>query len=258
MMSVMHGEAGVVLRWTRALFLAGVAMVSGTVAHVSAGGYLPGRAAMVWLFVAWMVAAASMLGRPASRLRIMLLVMAGQTFFHAALTALAGHAGDPPLVRAGAGAATTQTMLPVLDGRRAGSVYEQLSAQHAAAATTPLSVPAPVQHLLADLTGPHAVMAIAHLLAAAVVGWWLAKGERALWDVIAAGSDVARLALTTTVCRWRVACCAVGTAMGLLRAQEQQMRRWHGPPGWLLRCPTGARVLADLVIRRGPPALPGT
>ena len=48
-----------------------------------------------------------------------------------------------------------------------------------------LSVPAPVMHLVADMTGPHAAMALAHLAAAAVVGLWLALGERALWTVIA-------------------------------------------------------------------------
>ena len=40
-----------------------------------------------------------------------------------------------------------------------------------------LSVPYPIQHLMADLTGAHALMAGTHLLAAIVVGLWLAKGS---------------------------------------------------------------------------------
>lgn len=254
MMSVMRGEAGAGLRWTRAAFLAAVAMLSGTVAHISAGGYLPGWTAMAWLFVAWLAAAAASLGRPASTLRVTMLVMAGQTFFHGALTALAGHAGDPPLARSTSGVAIRAVAMPVGGGGRTGSVVDQLSAHHGGVSTD-LSVPAPVQHLLADLTGPHALMAAGHLLAAAVVGLWLAKGERALWVALRVGSDVARLALTAVLCRGWVACCSVGVALGLQRAHDLQMRRWHGPPDWLLRRQARRYVLADLVIRRGPPAL---
>ncbi len=93
----MDQPAGGALRWTRAAFLAGVAMLTGTVAHVSAGGYLPGAAPMVWIFLACLAASACLLGRPASRLRVTLMLMAGQTFIHGALTAMGGHRGDPPL-----------------------------------------------------------------------------------------------------------------------------------------------------------------
>ena len=40
---------------------------------------------------------------------------------------------------------------------------------------------------MADLTGAHAVMALAHLAAAVLVGLWLAVGERALWHLRRAG-----------------------------------------------------------------------
>src|SRR3712207_8594820 len=38
-----------------------------------------------------------------------------------------------------------------------------------------------VHHLIEDMTGPHAAMAVGHVAAAALVGLWLAAGERALW-----------------------------------------------------------------------------
>ena len=40
-------------------------------------------------------------------------------------------------------------------------------------------------HLAEDLTAAHAVMALAHAAAAAVVGLWLARGEHALWLLVA-------------------------------------------------------------------------
>ena len=40
-----------------------------------------------------------------------------------------------------------------------------------------------VQHLVADI-GAHAPMMVAHLLAAALVGCWLAVGERAAWSFV--------------------------------------------------------------------------
>jgi len=41
----------------------------------------------------------SLLGRPASTVRLLALLMAAQTFIHGTLTALAGHRGDPPWSR---------------------------------------------------------------------------------------------------------------------------------------------------------------
>jgi len=108
------------LRWTRALLLAGVALSTGTLAHASARGLLPGPVAMVVLLGLGTALCAPLLGRPAARARIVLLVVLGQSLVHVVLTALA------------------------------------------------------------DLTGPHALMAVAHVAAAALVGLWLASGEQAL------------------------------------------------------------------------------
>ncbi|MFC6343996.1 hypothetical protein ACFP8W_18600, partial [Nocardioides hankookensis] len=42
----------------------------------------------------------------------------------------------------------------------------------------------PVGHLISDLSA-HAPMMVAHLVVAALVGLWLAYGERCLWTILA-------------------------------------------------------------------------
>jgi hypothetical protein len=53
-----------------------------------------------------------------------------------------------------------------------------------------------------DLTGPNMLMAMAHLAAAALVGWWLSSGEQALWSLICLmrerSADLVRRLLATT------------------------------------------------------------
>src|SRR3954451_9233216 len=88
---------GTLLRWCRALLLATVALSAGVAAHLGADGVMPGRTALTVLFLVCAAGSACFLGRPASRLRVVLLLVGGQTFIHAGLTALAGHRGAPPL-----------------------------------------------------------------------------------------------------------------------------------------------------------------
>jgi len=134
------------LLWLRAALLSAVALLAGTVAHASAHGHLPGPAAMVTLLALGTVVSAPLLTRPAGPARIVGLLVAGQTGVHVVLTALGGHEGDEP----------------------AGHVHG----------------PEWLHHLTEDLSGTHATMALAHAAAAAVVGLWLAVGERALWDLL--------------------------------------------------------------------------
>lgn len=130
-------HASAALRWGRAALLASVALGTGVVAHVSADGRMAGPVPILVLYAVTTACAASLLGRPATTTRIVVLLVAGQTMVHGVLTAMSGHRGDPPLQRA---------------------------------AAAPLAIPAPAQHLVADLSGPHAVMALAHLAAAVAVG----------------------------------------------------------------------------------------
>lgn len=251
MMVRMERSAGIALRWTRAGLLAAVALVSGIVAHASMGGLLPGPVALAALFAVSTAMVAPLLGRPASSLRVVLLVMAGQTFVHGTLTALSGHRGDPPLRPATTAPSFTPPLpVPTGPGRR-GSYYELAYAQqHPGTGHVALTVPAPVQHLLADMTGPHAAMAVAHLAAAAVVGAWLAVGERALWTILALVADRTRFAIRAAAASYVV---ALGVAARIIAAGDA-LRLWR-PDLEVTRLPARCAVLERVVVRRGPPSL---
>ncbi len=151
-------SASAPLRWLRALLLATVALLAGGLAHVSAGGELPGALGLAMLLLLGTTVSAPLLGTRASTRRVVLLLVLGQTAVHAALTAASGHHEDGPSG-------------PVLTGPALW-----------------------LHHLGEDLTAAHAVMALAHGAAAAVVGLWLARGEHAVWLLVAlAGQVVAPL-----------------------------------------------------------------
>ncbi len=240
----MDRTAGGTLRWTRALLLAVVAMGSGMVAHISADGRLPGPEVLGVLFLVCVVAAAGFLGRPASTLRVVVLTVAGQTFVHGFLTALSGHRGDPPLHRIAATPVPVQPSVPTPGQGRSGTYFDLAYAPTDQAAGTQLALPAPVQHLMADLTGPHAVMALAHIAAAVLVGLWLAVGERALWHLVALATDGARGVVAATCASYALVRLAVRIALPPLPLRDL------GPP------PKARDVLDRIVVRRGPPLLP--
>lgn len=248
----MDRVVGTATRWARALLLAGVALLTGVIAHVGAGGLLPGPGVLVALLAGCTAAAGCLLGRPASTLRIVALVMAGQTFIHGVMTALGGHRGDPPLTDVATSSALP-TEMAAAGGRRVGSLYDQVygsAAQSGADAGAALSIPAPVQHLIADLTGANAVMALAHLAAAALVGLWLAVGERALWTVVTLLAETARPVVAGLLIAFARASAHVCLAREILaHARRTGSERW---PTRLRRTPD---LLARSVVRRGPPAL---
>ena len=227
------------LRWPRALALAAVATTTGVAAHGYADGLLPSVPVLVAIFALCTAGVAALLGGPASTLRVVLLTAGGQTFIHAALTMTAGHAGDHPAVAPVAGVAPPPVPVDAGHGRRTGSLLDQYTAARPPA-DTELVLPAGVRHLVADLTGAHAPMMVVHLLAAALVGLWLAVGERALWALVAlaAGAAVPRLALLLA---------AVLARPSLPRTVPVAALRPHAPPR--------LSALARCVARRGPPAL---
>ena len=242
-------QAGATLRWVRALVLGGVAFVAGLVAHLSAHGLVPGTRALVVLFLLVSAGTACFLGRPASTRRVVLLLMAGQTFIHAGLTALSGHAGDPAVVTSRALAVTGPVTLP--DPRaveRSGSLFDQYAATVPRGAESAQPVlPAWMQHLVADLTGPHAVMALAHLAAAAVVGLWLAAGERALWALLSRAASALTETIGVLVALVRAG--ALTTSSVLPAPQRRTVRAEAARPD--------VRALATVVTRRGPPGVLG-
>jgi hypothetical protein len=142
----------------RAFLLATVALLTGGLAHLSAGGELPGAPGLATLLALGTAAGAPLLHTRASSRRVVLLLVLGQAVVHAVLTAASGHHEEEP------------------------------------AEIVPPGPALWLHHLAEDLTAPHAVMALAHAAAAAVVGLWLARGEHAVWLLVAlAGQALAPL-----------------------------------------------------------------
>jgi hypothetical protein len=246
MMTEMDGLAGSGLRWTRAAFLAAVALCLGVLAHLSARGILPSPRALAVLLVLTTVAAAWLLARPASTRRVVLMLVVGQTCIHGALTALAGHRGDPVVARPAARPSyqpmpsDQRLIVPSGAGRRTGSFFDQVSARPPSGGDVQLVAPAWVQHIVADMSGAHAAMALAHLVAAALVGLWLAAGERALWSLL-------RLAAQLTVRLLEL----LATATTPPATTAGRGRPWTCTTH--VASPAALRVLCGTVARRGPP-----
>jgi hypothetical protein len=218
------------LRWLRALGTGSVAFVLGVAGHVTADGRLPGPTGRTVLFAFSTLLALPVLGHRISSARTVGLLVGGQALIHLALTLSAGHVGDrraPVTAAEPAGLVS----LPVVDGRRVGSLQD-------AYLGTPSDGVTPVLpgHLVADLQA-HAPMMLAHLVAAALVGLWLARGERLLWNVaVLTGRRL--LALVTAVAPVAVPVVSAASYDAL-----------HAPAGprsvWLTRPDS----------RRGPPLL---
>jgi hypothetical protein len=86
----------VTLLWLRSLMLSAVAMGTGATAHVAADGLLPSPRALLLLLLAGTLVTAPLMRRPASTLRVVMLIVLGQTAVHGALAAMAGHRAEHP------------------------------------------------------------------------------------------------------------------------------------------------------------------
>jgi hypothetical protein len=215
-----------VVTWARAALLTAVTLFLGVAAHVTADGLLPSVAWLVVLGLLGVVPCAALLARPASTLRIVVMLAGGQALVHLALTVTAGHAagtGHEHAPGTPAHAATTASALETLQQGQAGTT----------------SGGAGLGGLFGHLAG-HAPMMVVHVLAAALVGVWLAVGERALWTMVAlAGALLLRPLL-------------------LLGALTRVGRPAWGEPAPATpepRRPPATRLLARSVVRRGPPLL---
>ena len=230
---------GVGLRVARGVVAAAVAVVIGLTAHVSAGGLLPAAGWMVLIFVAVATIAVASVGSPAGLIRLVVLVGGGQFATHVMLTALAGHDGDHGPLRAPVTPAPE--LIAGVDSGRSGSLHDLTVGRIEPTTSNEFVPPHWASHVVDDVTGPHAAMAVAHLAAAAVVAWWLAQGERALWTVLALlGASVVQ-ALMRLIAVYDVAhLFARPAAMGILRAPH--LRRLLAPM-------TGG------LGRRGPPLI---
>jgi hypothetical protein len=226
------------LLWSRAAVLSVMALATGSVAHVQADGLLPGPAVLAFLALGGTLAAAPMLRRQGSTRRIVLLLVAGQSAVHMALAVTAGHRGDAVVH-----AARTPS-IPAPAGPRTGSYFDVAYASRVGEHGGGLSVPAPLLHAVHDISA-HPGMAVAHLLAAAACGWWLASGERAVWflaglaargwselaaPVLRRWVQAARSAAATATCvELPVLAVAVATPLPQSQVRSRSVSR-RGPP----------------------------
>lgn len=164
------------LVWGRALLLASIAAMLGGTAHVTAGGLLPGPIALALMVAVLTVLAAPALTVQASYRRLAALVGGGQMIVHLVLTATAGHTAPH------AASSPRSGVVPGPD--RAGGVRDQLAVVSDADDVGPAAGQG-LQHLLDHLAGTNALMAAAHLVAAAGIALWLWRGEQALWTLLA-------------------------------------------------------------------------
>lgn len=224
------------LLWARAWLLAGVALLTGSFAHVQADGLLPGPVALVALTAVGAVLCAPLLRRQGSTRRIVVLLVAGQSAVHVALAASAGHRGDP--VRAAA-----RPVVPTGSGSRRGSYFDVAYSAPASSGGSGagLQVPDALMHAVDDASA-HPTMAVAHLVAAVVCGWWLARGERALWALLALAGRAWTELLRPLFLAWAL----VMRALGLHRPTPGAVGRPDVPRPVL-------RALTRTVSRRGPP-----
>ena len=216
-----------VMVWARAALLAAVTMFVGVAGHVTADGLLPSVAWLVVLALLIVVPCAALLARPASALRIVLTVAGGQALVHLVLTVTAGHTSHAGSHDHAAGTAAHVDT--------AGSALETLRSASPAPSSPGLSASSVVGHLV-----EHGPMMAAHLVAATLVGLWLAVGEQSLWTLVAMTGALVLRPLSLLGAVARPALCAVRVA-----------RPSHPEP----RVPALTLLLARCVVRRGPPVL---
>ena len=111
------------LLWGRAAVVGLLAFGLGVLGYASADGLLPGSGVLVGLAVVSVLFSVPMLTSRASTLRLVMLVVGGQTATHLSLSLSAGHAGDPRAVRS-THLDGYSASLPVVDGHRVGSLLD--------------------------------------------------------------------------------------------------------------------------------------
>jgi hypothetical protein len=234
------------LMWSRATLLAVVVVVVSSLGHVLADGLLPGPVAMAGLLLVATVVSARFLTRQASAPRLVVLLLGGQAAAHGVLSLLAGHGSGHGI---GQGAAASEARF-VFDGRqveRTGSYFDQVEAMQAAAPAVVVTGPAQAGggHLVEHLAAQGAPMLLAHLAAVALLGVWLAVGERALWTVLTlAGNRV--VDVVTRAAR------TPGHSVALLLERVRRATYLGGTGRAAVPLP---HLLHHVVAHRGPPAL---
>lgn len=219
--------AGPGLRLARGGLLAAATLGVAVWAHSSADGNLPGAGGLVAIWALSTAVAAGLLARPASVRRVVVLLCAGQGALHLLLSVLAGH-GARPAPPTGPHYYATHSMLA-----EAGPA--------AAAHGSAVDLTSGLSGLLGHLTSGAGLHMIAtHLVAATVVGLWLAAGEKALWSALAGLATAVSAGVSTLLSLLLVT--PVPVATGPRAAYFPETFGGRGVDR-LVRCP-----------RRGPPA----
>lgn len=219
--------------------LSAAAFGTGATAHVQADGLLPGPAVLFLLVGVGALVCAPFLRHPGPPRRIVALLLAGQSFVHVVLAATAGHRGDP------VSRAVSHVSAPVaVSGDRRGSYFDVAYGPTIAHGSGDLRIPAPLIHAVTDVTA-HPTMALAHLLAAAACGWWLAMGERAIWRLVELTSLAWSELADPVLSRWASAVRAVRLLSTELRIPALVLVVLEPRPQ--------SAVFSRSVSRRGPP-----
>jgi hypothetical protein len=213
------------LRWVaRALVLPSMVFASALAAHAAGDGVIPRASVLASMFVLTVVVVAAFAEARISPLAVVMLLLGGQAILHAAFQLLGGTGGMIMTATQG-GDLAADVMVPSCHLMTAPAA----TASHGSATSL--------------LEHDHLVMVLAHLVAAVVVGVWLAAGERAFWMVLL-------LAARPVAGAWRTL-----TAVARDRAGSTVVSRQRLQPSWILRRTIRASLLAVGVVvsRRGPP-----
>ncbi|MQS13075.1 hypothetical protein F7Q99_12460 [Streptomyces kaniharaensis] len=252
------GAAAWDLRLARAVPFALVCTLIAAAGHALAGGGNVAPAALATGFAAVLVLAVAFGGRERSLAAIAGALGAGQLglhcLFHAfggqatALTSMAGmhHGGSGPLTlpRVAGRLICNESHPGTLAGLPGGPSAEQLVSS---AGLDPRAF-ADVPWWQGGLLGMTPSMLAGHLAAALVAGWWLRRGEAALWRLV-------RVAATAAREHWAAPLrTAFALAAALLRGLfgAAGPARRFGVRGGEHPLSTGA-ALRHSVVRRGPP-----
>lgn len=164
----------------RAAVLGAAGLGSGVASHVAGGGNLPGTAALAVLLGVSVAVATLWLRTWAGTTRLVVAVVLAQAGWHLVLSLLAGHAGD---VATSTPAPAAPLPAPLGEGPRTGSLHEVYAA---------MVPPAPsgsgdglVAHQVAHVVEQGPLMVLAHTAGAVLLGVFLARGEAALWRLVA-------------------------------------------------------------------------
>ncbi|WP_406200895.1 hypothetical protein OH807_20505 [Kitasatospora sp. NBC_01560] len=257
------GAAAWDLRLARAVPFALVCTLIAAAGHALAGGGNVAPAALATGFGAVLVLAVAFGGRERSLGAIAGALGAGQLGLHCLFHAFGGHAATAAGAMAGmhhggAGGSGPLT-LPQVAGRLicnearpgtlAGLPGNPSAEQLVSSAGLDPKAFAVAPWWQDGLFGMTASMLAGHLAAALVAGWWLRRGEAALWRLLRITASAARERWATPL--RTVLALAAALLRGLLGTPGPARR--FGARGGESPLPGGA-LLRHSVVRRGPPA----